>query len=230
MASGSPTIAEITADAGYDWMLIDGEHGPYTLTGILDMLRAVQASDITPIVRPASADPVAIKQVLDLGAQTLLLPMINTADEARAMVRAIHYGPEGIRGVGASIARSGRWGRIDHYMAHAANELCLLLQVESQEGLQHIEEIAAVEGVDGIFIGPADLSASLGHPDDANAIMDQIHYAFDVIHAHGKAIGSLAFDSATVKQFIEWGADFVAVAADTDLYVHAMAADIAQYQ
>ena len=230
MASASPTIAEISADAGYDWMLIDGEHGPYDLNTILDVLRAVAPYDTTPIVRPAAADPVLIKQVLDLGAQTLLLPMVNTKEEAELMVKAVNYAPEGIRGVGSPIARSGRWGRIPNYMRDAKNEICLLVQVESQEALDNIDDIASVDGIDGIFIGPADLSASLGHPDDAAAIMDQIHHAFDVIKAHGKAIGSLAFDRPTVEKFYEWGATFVAVAGDTDLYVHALANDIAQYK
>lgn len=146
------------------------------------------------------------------------------------MVEAVDYAPNGIRGVGSPIARSGRWGRIPNYMRDARGEICLLIQVESQEALDNIDDIAAVDGVDGIFIGPADLSASLGHPDDAAAIMDQIHRAFDVIAAHGKAIGSLAFDEPTAKLFFEWGASFVAVAGDTDLYVRALAADIAQYK
>lgn len=230
MASASPTITEIAADSGYDWLLLDGEHGPYDLNTTLDCLRATHGYPTTPIVRPHSADPVAIKQVLDLGAQTLLIPMVNTAEEARLMVKAVEYAPQGIRGVGSPIARSGRWGRIPNYMRDARGEICLLVQVESQEALDNIEDIAAVEGIDGIFIGPADLSASLGHPDDAAAIMDEIHHAFDVIKAHGKAIGSLAFDAPTAKRFVEWGATFVAVAGDTDLLVHAMDRDLAQYR
>ena len=230
MASASPTIAEISADAGYDWMLIDGEHGPYDLNTMLDCLRAMSAYPTTPVVRPHSADPVAIKQILDLGAQTLLVPMVNTAEEARLMVKAVEYAPAGIRGVGSPIARSGRWGRIPHYMRDARSEICLLVQVESQEALDNVDEIASVDGVDGVFIGPADLSASLGHPDDAEAIMDQVHHAFEVIRKHGKAVGFLAFDESTVRKAFEWGATFVAVAGDTDLYVRALAADIARYK
>ena len=230
MTTADPTMAEISADAGYDWMRIDGEHGPYDLRTLLDCLRAVSAYPTTPVVRPAAADPVKIKQVLDLGAQTLLIPMVNTKEQAELMVKAVNYAPEGIRGVGSPIARSGRWGRIPNYMRDAKNEICLLVQVETQEALDNIEDIASVEGIDGIFIGPADLSASLGHPDDAAAIMDQVWHAFDVIKKHGKAAGFLAFDKPTVDKAYEHGADFVAVAGDTDLYVRALAADIAQYK
>ncbi|WP_204468186.1 aldolase/citrate lyase family protein [Bifidobacterium pullorum] len=184
----------------------------------------------TPVVRPADADPVLIKQVLDLGAQTLLLPMINNAEEAELMVKAINYAPEGIRGVGGVIARSGRWGLIPDYMRDAKKELCLILQVESQEGLDNIDEIAAVDGYDAIFIGPADLSASLGHLDDAGAIQDQVAYAFERIKAHGKAIGSLAFDPETAKRYFDWGASFVAVAGDTDIFVRGLAAELEHYR
>ncbi|MBW3088851.1 2-dehydro-3-deoxyglucarate aldolase [Bifidobacterium sp. 82T24] len=230
MAMASPTAAEISADAGYDWLLVDGEHGPYDLTTILDVLRAVAPYDTTPVVRPAAADPVLIKQVLDLGAQTLLLPMVNSKEEAELMVKAVNYAPEGIRGVGSPIARSGRWGRIPNYMRDAKNEICLLLQCESQEALDHIDDIASVEGVDGIFIGPADLSASLGHPDDPAAIMDQVYHAFDVIKSHGKAVGFLAFDVPTAKEAFARGANFVAVAGDTDLYVRALAEGIKPFK
>ncbi|KAA8821405.1 HpcH/HpaI aldolase family protein [Bifidobacterium vespertilionis] len=230
IAMGSATSIEIAAEIGYDWLLIDGEHGPNDLTTILDQLRAVHGYPTTPIVRPPHADPVLVKQVLDLGAQTLLLPMINNREEAELMVKAINYAPEGIRGVGGVIARSGRWGLIPNYMRDAKNELCLILQVESQEGLDNIDEIASVDGVDAIFIGPADLSASLGHPDDAGAIQDQVHYAFERIKAHGKAIGSLAFDPETAKKYFEWGASFVAVAGDTDVYVRGLKAELANYQ
>lgn len=230
IAMGSATSIEIAAEIGYDWLLIDGEHGPNDLNTILDQLRAVHGYPTTPVVRPAAADPVLVKQVLDLGAQTLLIPMVNSAEEAELMVKAVNYAPEGIRGVGGVIARSGRWGLIPDYMRDAKNEICLILQVESREALEHIDEIAAVEGYDAIFIGPADLSASLGHPDDAAAIEDEIHHAFEVIRAHGKAIGSLAFDPETAKRYFSWGANFVAVAGDTFSYVRALKEDLAHFE
>ncbi|MDF7665598.1 HpcH/HpaI aldolase/citrate lyase family protein [Bifidobacterium sp. ESL0745] len=232
LAFGSATTAEISADAGFDWVLIDGEHGPNDLTTILAQLRALYGYPISPIVRPANSDPVLIKQVLDLGAQTLLLPMVNTREQAEAMVRATRYAPEGIRGVGGAIARSGRWGRIPNYMRVAADDLCVLVQVESRQALENIDEIASVDGIDGVFIGPADLSASLGHPDDAaNAdVQESIHHAFDVIASHGKAIGSLAFDTDLAKKYFEWGANFIAVAGDTDLYVHALEDEVRKFR
>lgn len=232
LAFGSATAAEISADAGFDWLLIDGEHGPNTLTTILDQLRAVHGYPCTPIVRPASPDPVQIKQVLDLGAQTLLLPMVNTSEQAQLMVKAVRYAPDGIRGVGAVLARSGQWGRIPDYMRDAIDELCIVVQVESREALENIDAIAAVDGIDGIFIGPADLSASLGYPDDAGnpVVQDAIHKAFDSILSHGKAAGSLAFDDSLAKKYFDWGASFIAVAGDTDLYVRAMERELALFR
>ncbi len=230
VAMGSATSIEIAAEVGYDWLLIDGEHGPNDLNTVLDQLRAVHGYPTVPVVRPPHADPVLVKQVLDLGAQTLLLPMINTREEAELMVRAVNYAPEGIRGVGGVIARSGRWGLIPNYMRDAKNEICTILQIESEEGLNNIDEIAAVPGYDAIFIGPADLSASLGHPDDAAAIQDKVRYAFERIKAHGKAIGSLAWDPATAKRYFDWGASFVAVAGDTDVLVRGLQAELAAYE
>ncbi|WEV59168.1 HpcH/HpaI aldolase/citrate lyase family protein [Bifidobacterium sp. ESL0728] len=232
LAFGSATAAEISADAGFDWVLVDGEHGPNDLTTILEQLRALYGYPVNPIVRPANSDPVLIKQVLDLGAQTLLLPMVNTREQAETMVRAAHYAPEGFRGVGASLARSGRWGRIPDYMRVAADDICILVQVETKEALANVDEIASVDGVDGVFIGPADLSASLGHPDDAENpdVQKSIHHAFDVIASHGKAIGSLAFGTDLAKKYFDWGANFVAVAGDTDLYVHALSEELEQFR
>lgn len=232
LAFGSSTAAEISAGGGFDWLLIDGEHGPNTLTGILDQLRAIHGYPCTPIVRPASPDPVLIKQVLDLGAQTLLLPMVNTKEQAELMVRAARYAPAGIRGVGSVLARSGQWGRIDNYMRDASKEICILVQVESQEALGNVDEIAAVEGIDGVFIGPADLSASLGHPDEAEnpEVQEAIHQAFTAITKHGKAAGSLAFDGALARKYFDWGATFIAVAGDTDLYVKALDREVSLFR
>ncbi|RBP98886.1 HpcH/HpaI aldolase family protein [Bifidobacterium xylocopae] len=232
LAFGSATAAEVSANSGFDWVLIDGEHGPYDLTTMLDVLRAVHGYPVSPIVRPANSDPVLIKQVLDLGAQTLLLPMVNSREEAELMVKATRYAPEGIRGVGAVLARSGEWGRIPDYIRVADDEICLIVQVESREALEHVDEIASVDGIDAVFIGPADLSASLGYPDAAEApeVQDAIHRAFDIIGSHDKAIGSLAFDADLAKKYFDWGANFVAVAGDTDLYVHALDRELALFR
>ncbi len=232
VAMGSPTTAEIAASSGFDWLLIDGEHGPNDLTTILEQLRAIKAAGGCSIVRPSNADPVLIKQVLDLGARTLLIPMVNTAEQAELMVRSMRYAPRGIRGVGASVARSGDWGRTPHYMRDAEKELCLLVQVESRQALDNLEEIVDVDGVDGVFIGPADLSASLGHPDDMENpdVQRDIEHAIRTIVAHGKAAGTLAFDPRLVKRYVEWGATFVAVAGDTDVFVHGLEREVETYK
>lgn len=232
VAMGSPTTAEIAAGAGFDWLLIDGEHGPNDLTTVLEQLRAIKAAGGCSIVRPANGDPVMIKQVLDLGARTLLIPMVNTAEQAELMVRSMRYAPRGIRGVGASVARSGDWGRTPHYMRDAERQLCLLVQAESRQALDNLEQIVDVDGVDGVFIGPADLSASLGHPDDMTNpdVQRDIEHAIRTIVAHGKAAGALAFDPRLVRRYLDWGATFIAVAGDTDVFVHGLEREVETYR
>lgn len=153
--------AEIAATAGFDWLLLDGEHAPNDLRAVLAQLQAVAPYHSHPIVRPATGDAVLIKQLLDIGTQTLLVPMVENAEQARQLVRATRYPPHGIRGVGAALARASRWNTVPDYLNRADEEICLLLQVETPTALQNLDEIAAVEGVDGVFIGPADLSASM---------------------------------------------------------------------
>ncbi len=163
-----PVSAEICAAAGYDWCLIDCEHAPNTVQTTLAQLQAVAPYPIAPVVRPGWNDPVEIKRLLDIGARNLLIPMVQNADEARAAVAAVRYPPEGIRGVGAGIARAARWGGISDYLARANDEICVLCQVETVEALGNLAEIAAVEGVDGIFIGPADLARTFHQQSDSN--------------------------------------------------------------
>src|SRR5580658_4883904 len=159
-----PICAEICAGAGFDWLLIDGEHAPNDVRSVLAQLQAVAPYRARPVVRPVSGDVNLIKQLLDIGAQTLLIPMVESAGQARQLVSAMRYPPEGIRGVGAALARAARWDRIPDFVHKANAEMCLLVQVESRKGLDSLEAIAAVEGVDGVFIGPADLAASMGYP------------------------------------------------------------------
>lgn len=219
----SPYVCELVAGAGYDWMMLDTEHTPTDVPMMLQQLQAVAAAQPAPqclathaVVRPAWNDPVLIKRYLDIGAQTLLLPFVQNAQEAEAAVRAMRYAPEGIRGMGGS-TRATNFGRTGDYLARAADELCLLVQVETGAALEQIEAIAAVEGVDGIFIGPADLSASLGlpgqtrHPVVSQAIDDAIRR----IRACGKAPGILMVDEARARECLALGAQFVAVALDT---------------
>ena len=218
----SPYISELVAGCGFDWVLLDTEHSPTDVPQMLHQLQAVAAAipsesgrASSAIVRPAWNDLVLIKRYLDLGAQTLLLPFVQNADEARAAVRAIRYAPQGIRGMGGSV-RASNFGRIKDYVQAASDELCLLVQVETREALDQLEAIASVDGIDGVFIGPADLSASMGHPGDQDhpEVRDAIDQAIDRIRACGKAAGILAVDETRARECIDRGALFVAVGID----------------
>lgn len=211
--------AELLAGAGFHWLLIDGEHAPNDLRTVLAQLQAIAPYDSQPVVRPACNDPVLIKQLLDVGAQTLLLPMIQSAEEARAAVRACHYPPQGIRGVGSALARASRWNREADYLKRAGEQICTLVQIETRKGIEALPAILAVEGIDGVFIGPADLSADMGfagnprHPEVQAAIVA----AIGTIRAAGKAPGILMADETLARQYLALGALFVAVGVDTTL-------------
>ncbi len=219
----SPYVSELIGGAGYDWVLLDTEHTPTDVPLMLSQMQAVAAAQPAPgmlpthtVVRPAWNDNVLIKQFLDIGAQTLLLPFVQNAEEAKAAVRAIHYAPQGIRGMGGS-TRAANFGRTANYVAKAAEELCLLVQVETAEALDQIEAIAAIDGIDGIFIGPADLSASLGYPGEPQhpAVKKIIDQAIRRIRDSGKAPGILMVDEVRARECLAVGAQFVAVALDT---------------
>lgn len=234
----SPFVSELIGGAGYDWVLLDTEHTPTDVPLMLNQLQAVAAAQPAPgslpthaVVRPAWNDPVLIKRYLDIGAQTLLLPFVQNAGEAQAAVRAIRYAPEGIRGMGGS-TRATNFGRTTDYVARAAEELCLLVQVETAEALEQIEAIAAIDGIDGIFIGPADLSASLGYPGQARhpAVNQAIDDAIRRIRACGKAPGILMVDEARARQCLDLGAQFVAVALDTVLLRDGLDATAARFR
>ena len=222
--SVSPIMAEITATAGYDWLLIDGEHGPYTTTDIIYSLQATEQYHSHAIVRPVEGNRANIKQVLDLGAQTLLIPMVESAEQAEEIYKSMCYAPNGYRGVGARVARSGRWNRLPDYMEFCEDELCLLVQVETRKGVEHLDEIASVDGVDGIFFGPADLSTDMGYLGDASVpeVMEVMEKSVKRVIELGKAAGTLAVDPNTAKKFISWGATFVAVGSDVLLYNEAL--------
>jgi 2,4-dihydroxyhept-2-ene-1,7-dioic acid aldolase len=215
----NPYTAEIGASAGYDWLLIDGEHGPNDVPTILSQLQAVAAYSSHAIVRTVNKDPALIKQILDCGAQTLLVPMVDTAQEARDLVSAMRYPTRGIRGVAPISARASRWGRVADYVERVEEELCLLVQVESARGLANLDEITLVEGVDGVFIGPADLSASMGHLRDPGHpdVSAAIEKAIRRIRELGKAAGIICTEPAAAKRYIACGANFVAIAVDTML-------------
>lgn len=215
-STGSSINAEICAGSGLDWLLIDGEHGPNDLGTILVQLQAIAAYPVPAVVRVPINDPVIIKQVLDLGAQNLIVPMVASVEEARAAVSAMRYPPGGERGVGSALARSARWNRVEGYLADADAHVSLLVQIESAAAVEAAGEIAAVDGVDGVFIGPADLSASMGllgqqsHPDVSAAVLR----VFEAVKAQGKAVGVNAFDPEVADTYIDAGADFVVVSAD----------------
>ncbi len=218
-ALANPYTAEICADAGFDWLLIDGEHAPNDLPLVLQQLQAVSASPTEPVVRLPWGDPVLIKQYLDIGSRTLLIPMIESRAQAAKMVAACRYPPTGIRGVGSAIGRASRWNRTPNYLHNAEQDICLLLQIESVEGLNACDEIARTEGVDGVFVGPSDLAAALGHlgnpghPDVQSAIFR----AIDIIREAGKAAGILAADEQLAWKCLEAGASFVAVGTDVTI-------------
>ena len=215
--------AEICATAGFDWLLVDGEHAPNDLRSMLRSLQAVAAYDADPVVRIPHGDPALIKQVLEIGATTLLVPMVETAEQARALVRAVRYPPDGVRGVGSGLARSSRWGAITDYLNAANENICLLVQVETQLALDNIEAIADVPGVDGVFIGPADLSASMGHLGRPahRKVIAAIEKTFRVLSAKNKPFGILATDESLARHYIELGARFVAVGVDATLLAQA---------
>lgn len=223
--------AEAVAGSGYDWLLFDTEHSPGDPLTVLAQLQAVAPYDVSAVVRPASNDTVLIKRFLDLGAQTLLIPYVQNAEEARAAVAAMRYPPEGVRGV-SGLTRATRFGRIPGYGKRAAEELCLLVQVETGEALDQLEAIAAVDGVDGVFIGPADLAASLGHvgepghPEVVAAVEDAIRR----LRAAGKPAGILTPDTTFARRCIEIGTVFTAVAIDVGILARGTEAVARQFK
>lgn len=213
-----PYAAGLVAGAGFDWLVVDGEHAPNDMRTTLGALQAI-GNRSHPVVRPPVGEVWMIKQILDLGAQTVLVPMIETLDQAREMVAAMHYPPKGRRGVGAALARASDFGAIGDYITTADDQVCLLLQVESRAGLAALPGILALEGVDGVFIGPADLAADMGHPGNPGAgqVQEAIRGAIRSIVASGKAAGILTSDAALAQSYLALGATFVAVGSDVGL-------------
>ncbi|MDP2073028.1 HpcH/HpaI aldolase/citrate lyase family protein [Hydrogenophaga sp.] len=254
LAAGTPQIGlwaalasaystELLAGIGYDWLLIDGEHAPNDVRNTLAQLQAVASAQQAfgdarshPIVRvPVGTGDVGvalIKQYLDIGAQTLLVPMIDTAEQAALVVKATRYAPAGIRGMGSALARASRWQAHARYVHEANDQICVLVQAETVEAMKNLDAIAATPGVDGVFIGPSDLSASMGHPGNAGHPDVQAVIADGVrrIRAAGKAPGILATSEAGAKQWLAAGALFVAVGADTMLLAAGASQLLAQFK
>ncbi len=223
---GGNTVPELLGGAGFDWVLIDCEHAAIETVEVLPALQAIgQMPDVSAIVRPAGNDPILFKRLLDMGAQTLLVPYIRSAAEAEAAVCAMRYGPDGIRGM-AGMTRATRYGQVADYFNRAEEELCLIVQVETFDALEQLEAIATTDGVDGVFIGPADLSASMGlrgqmnHPDVVAAIEE----AFDSLNRLNVPAGIMALNPDDAKRYIAMGSIVTAVGVDLVLLADSVAA------
>lgn len=236
LANGYAT--ELIAGTGFDWLLIDGEHAPNDVRSVVPQLQAVASAwsaleqRSQPVVRIPIGDATLIKQYLDIGAQTLLVPMVDTANEATQLVRAMRYPPDGVRGMGSALARASRWQTYPQYLHEANAQTCLLVQAETVDAMRNLDAIAAVSGVDGVFIGPADLSASMGHvgnpghPDVQAAIADGIAR----IRRAGKAAGILSTTDDQARKWLAAGVAFIAVGIDTMLLANAAKALAARYR
>ncbi|MDO8863467.1 aldolase/citrate lyase family protein [Haliea sp. E1-2-M8] len=218
------SVAEIAAGAGFDWLLIDHEHAPFELRDIMNHLQAMAAYPVAPLVRPVEGSPALLKKLLDIGVQSFLIPMVDDAAQARALVAALRYPPAGKRGLGTSMARAADWNRVPDYLQKANAEICLIVQVETAEAMDNLDEILAVEGVDGVFIGPSDLSASMGHIGNAGHpdVVASISAALSRIKAAGKYAGLLCLDPTLVDNYIAQGADFIGIGVDTMILVQGL--------
>lgn len=218
-ALANPISTEILGLAGFDWILLDGEHAPNDITTFIPQLMALSAGHSAPVVRPSTNDPVIIKRLLDIGFYNFLIPFVESEEEAKQAVSATRYPPEGIRGV--SVAhRSNAYGAVTDYFSRVNQNITVLVQIESQQGIDNLDAIAATEGIDGIFVGPGDLSAALGHLGNPSHpdVQKAIQYIFARAKAHGKPSGILAPAEGDARRYLEWGAAFVAVGSDLGIF------------
>lgn len=220
MGMAEPYTAELCAQFGYDWLLIDGEHGPNDLRTIMMQLQVLNGYQSLPVVRPPSDDRILLKQYLDIGVQSFLIPMIESGEQAQEVVRSVRYPPNGVRGVGAGLARASAFNTTPDYLTSADDEICVLLQVETRAGVAAIEDIAAVEGVDGIFVGPVDLAADIGYLGKPGVpeVQAVVEDAFSRIKASGKASGILTSDVELAQSYKKMGANFLAVGSDIGVF------------
>ncbi|MBI3710587.1 MAG: HpcH/HpaI aldolase/citrate lyase family protein [Proteobacteria bacterium] len=227
----SPVATEAAAGAGFDWLLIDMEHAANDLPEVVNHLRAAEGGTAEPIVRVPWNEPVTVKRVLDVGARSLLFPFVQSAEEARRAVQATRYPPKGIRGL-AGVTRASRFGRVADYFNRAESEICVLVQVETRKGVDAIEDIAKVDGVDGIFIGPADLSADLGHPGNWQipAVWNTIIEAGARIKKAGKSAGFLSAREDDCRRVLAAGFGYVAVGTDLGIIARQSEALVKMYK
>jgi 4-hydroxy-2-oxoheptanedioate aldolase len=223
LSMADPYMAEVSATTGFDWLLVDGEHAPNDLRSTLAALQAVAPHRAQPVVRAVDGNTALVKQLLDIGATNLLVPMVDTAEQARALVSATRYPPHGIRGVGSAVGRASQWSSRADYLEVADDEVCLLVQAETVTALANLEAICAVDGVHGVFIGPADLAASMGHRGRPGhpEVQAAIEHAMRTIVASGKAAGTLVSDATLARRYLALGCTFVAVGVDVLIYANA---------
>ena len=224
LGMADPYVAEIASTAGFDWLLIDGEHAPNDLRTAMAQLAVLEHGGSAPVLRLPDGDPVKIKQALDIGAQTLLIPMVDSAEQAAMLVAATRYPPQGFRGVGSSLARASRFSAIPDYLTTANDQICLILQVESVKGLQALDAILAIEGVDAVFFGPADLAADMGYLGNSGApvVREAIYDGLRRTRAAGRAAGILATEPKFISEAKAAGANFVGVGIDVTLFASAL--------
>jgi 4-hydroxy-2-oxoheptanedioate aldolase len=228
----NPSVAELLAGVGFDWLCLDAEHSPNDVRTVLAQLQAIAPYPVQAVVRPVHGASELLKQYLDIGVQTILVPMIETPEQAARVVAATRYPTRGHRGVASATTRASRWGRVEGYFQHADQEVCVVVQVESVKGLANLAEIAAVEGVDGVFFGPADLAASMGYlgnpmePQVQRSILEGIA----TVRQAGKAAGSLTADRKLARQYLSLGASFVAVGIDMMVLSQAAAELAAEFK
>ncbi|MEM9529997.1 MAG: aldolase/citrate lyase family protein [Pseudomonadota bacterium] len=226
-----PSVGEMMAGAGFDWVVVDHEHGPFELRDVLSHLQAIAAYDVAPIVRSVDANPGLLKKLCDIGAQTLLVPMIDTPEQAAAVVDAVKYPPTGRRGMGTSMARAAGWNAIPNYIDDANGEMCVIVQAESAAAISNLKVIAATEGIDGVFFGPSDLSASLGHNGNVShpEVVKTVTDGLRTVREAGKHAGVLCLDPAQTKDYVAAGASFVGVGVDALLIGNAARALATQF-
>lgn len=219
----SPDVAEVLATSEYDWLFIDGEHGPHTIQTVLEIARAIAPYDMTPVVRIPEAGTGIIKQVLDSGIQNIIIPKVESGEETENIMYWASYAPRGNRGFGATAVRAGRFGRSNDYLARNVDEICIIPQIESKKGMENLEAIAKTPGVGAVFLGPIDLAVDMGHgidifhPEVAEAMDDMIKQ----IKALGVPVGTIAVTPEQAKHFADLGASFLALGADTAFLVQA---------
>ncbi|GAA1392840.1 4-hydroxy-2-oxoheptanedioate aldolase [Kitasatospora putterlickiae] len=215
----NPYTAELCATIGFDWVLLDSEHAPNTLRTVVSQLQAVAATSTTPVVRPPTSRPEDIKRYLDIGARTLLLPMIDGPEQATAVVAATRYPPEGTRGVGSALARASRWGQDTEYLSTANDRTFVIAQIESPRAVASIDGIAAVDGIDAIFIGLSDLAATMGHLGEPthDDVLAAFRHVVERAHHAGKPVGTLAGNERLAAVARTAGCQFIAVGTDVGL-------------